>query len=226
MKKMNVLAISAAIASVIVSGTATAELSGNFGASNNYLWRGVTQTDDQAAISGGIDYSNESGVYAGAWASNVDFSETDPVTSVVSGNGSYELDLYAGYAGETESLAYDFGVIIYMYPLDEDLDFTEVYGGVDVAGVEFDLAITVDSDAGGEDQNIYASLGYGFDVGNDLTLGLLVGKYDFEADAADDYVHYGVSLSKGDFSFSLEANDIDEDDDMRAVVAWGQGFEL
>jgi len=222
MKKLNVLATSAAVAGALLSGTAAADFTGNIGLSNNYMWRGVTQTDDQAAISGGLDYSNESGIYVGTWISNTDFGDT-------AADGSYEMDLYFGYGGEAGSVAYDIGYIYYAYPLDTDLDFSEIYAGVDVASFEFDLALTVDSDAGGDDSNIYGSIAYTFDLGNDLTLGLLYGTYMFDADTSAnplDYSHYSVALGKGDFSFGLQANDITGDDDMRAVVSWGKEFEL
>ena len=62
-----------------------AEVYANVAASSNYFWRGITQTQDGAAVSGGIDYSNDSGFYAGTWVSNVDFGSKT----------SYELDLYA-----------------------------------------------------------------------------------------------------------------------------------
>ncbi|RDH82791.1 MAG: hypothetical protein DIZ80_10980 [endosymbiont of Galathealinum brachiosum] len=221
MKKLNLLALSAAVAGALVSGTAAADLTGNIGLSNNYLWRGVTQTGDSAAISGGIDYSNESGVYAGVWVANIDDFDSDPVTG-----SAYEMDLYAGYAGEAGSIGYDVGFITYQYPLSTDVNFTEVYVGVDVVGLELDVAFTVDTDAGGDDADIYASVGYSFDLGNDLSLGLLYGNYAFDAAGSEDYSHYSASLGKGDFSFALEANDTDADDDMRVVVAWGQEFEL
>ena len=53
-------------------------LSANVGATSNYLWRGVSQTANAAAISGGIDYEADSGFYAGTWASNIDFGDEFP----------------------------------------------------------------------------------------------------------------------------------------------------
>ncbi len=220
MKKLNALTISAAVAGAIMSGSAAAELTGNIGLSNNYLWRGVTQTDDMAAISGGIDYSNESGIYVGGWVSNTDFTD-----STVD-NGTYELDVYFGYAGEAGSVAYDVGYIAYIYPLDDGADFSEVYGGIEVAGFGLNVAYTVDTDWGGDDADLYYSGSYSFGLTDELSLDLLVGKYDYDDAAADDYTHYSAYLSKGDFSFGFEANDIDGDDDTRVVVAWGQEFSL
>ena len=72
MKKSIVIAT--AVAAVLTSGVASAELSANAAIASNYIWRGVTQTDDQAAGQGGIDWGYDSGLYAGTWVSNVDFT--------------------------------------------------------------------------------------------------------------------------------------------------------
>lgn len=120
-------------ASMISTNQALAEdpwsFSANIGVVSNYMWRGVTQTGDQAAVQGGLDVAHESGFYAGTWASNIDWDEggaeevtgtvaVDPttasgfaedadgnllVTGMTSGADSaspnYELDLYLGFGG-------------------------------------------------------------------------------------------------------------------------------
>ncbi|MGA0975457.1 MAG: TorF family putative porin, partial [Sedimenticolaceae bacterium] len=67
---------------LMISGAANAAVEANIGATSNYVWRGVTQTSDDATLQGGVDYSNEEGFSLGAWASDV-----KPV------NG-YEFDIY------------------------------------------------------------------------------------------------------------------------------------
>jgi uncharacterized protein (TIGR02001 family) len=97
-----------------------AGVSSNFSFSSNYFWRGMSQTMDAPAYSGGFDYSSEGGFYAGTWGSNVAF-----------GGAGLELDLYAGYAGETESgFGYDIGYIQYAYPETDGLNFSEMYGSL------------------------------------------------------------------------------------------------
>ncbi|NBC48610.1 MAG: hypothetical protein GVY22_11580 [Gammaproteobacteria bacterium] len=132
---IGIAAVSGAVlsASLFASAPAAAQqpwaLSANIGAVSNYIWRGVTQTGDQAAIQGGIDVAHESGFYAGTWASNIDWDEgsaenvtgtvaVDPTTAsgfaedadgnlIVTGQTSgadstspnYELDFYAGFSG-------------------------------------------------------------------------------------------------------------------------------
>jgi hypothetical protein len=65
--------------SLVSMNTALAQdpwsFSANIGAVSNYIWRGVTQTGDQAAIQGGLDVAHESGFYAGTWASNIDWDD-------------------------------------------------------------------------------------------------------------------------------------------------------
>lgn len=73
----------------MTSSLVSADVSTNIAVVSNYLFRGVTQTDGSPAVQGGIDFEHASGFYAGTWASNVDFGDEI----------SYELDLYAGFAG-------------------------------------------------------------------------------------------------------------------------------
>ncbi len=104
----NSILLATAVAAILTSGVAAAELSGNAAIASNYIWRGVSQTTDQAAGQGGLDWGHDSGIYAGTWVSNVDFSGL--------GDG-YEMDVYAGYSGEVDGFGYDVGVISYQYPV-------------------------------------------------------------------------------------------------------------
>lgn len=55
---MNPLLVSLIGTLVILPTSSYAQWSANIGASSNYLWRGVSQTQDAAAIQGGIDYQH------------------------------------------------------------------------------------------------------------------------------------------------------------------------
>ena len=48
---------------------AQAETSASMAFSNMYLWRGTNLSPSGSVISGSLDYSNDSGVYAGVWIS-------------------------------------------------------------------------------------------------------------------------------------------------------------
>ncbi len=216
-------AVSVLAMASLASAPAMAELSANVGVNSNYIWRGVTQTDDEAAISGGLDFAHDSGIYLGTW------------TSSLGGDGQYELDLYGGYAGEVGAVSYDLGVISYLYPVgDDELDFTEIYGNLGFGPITAGIAYTVDKEAGGDENDLYYSLGANFEVKEGLSLGALVGYYDFEDDSVDDYSHYQVSLTKsagdfGDFTFAVDKNDIDDGsdiDDTRVSIGWSKSFDL
>ena len=125
---------------LMAASTATvAEISGNVGLVSDYIFRGVSQTDNQIAIQGGFDYAHDSGLYIGTWASNVDSSFFD--------NGrdpQIELDLYAGYSGEFQSFGYDVGFIRYEYPSADSVDTNEWYAkGSYSTGDYGDLSVAV-----------------------------------------------------------------------------------
>ena len=102
------LALVAAAATVAMSGAAMAEdlkLSYNGGVVSDYVFRGVSQTQEDPAIQGGIDLTYGIG-YAGVWASNVDFGTDDP---------SAEIDVYAGLRPTMGDTSFDLGVLYYSY---------------------------------------------------------------------------------------------------------------
>ncbi len=89
---------------------------------SDYRFRGVSQTDKQIAVQGGIAVAHKSGFYAGTWGSNLAGWGTF-------GGANLELDIYGGYATEIGSgLKIDAGLTWYMYPGGADLtDFAEPY---------------------------------------------------------------------------------------------------
>jgi len=208
------LSTAVAFAGLLASSQAMAALEGNIGVANNYIWRGMTQTQDQASISGGLDYSGESGFYLGTWASNVDFGVDESATG-------YELDLYGGLSNEVDGFGYDLGYIYIAYPSMDDSDFSEVYLNGTFGGLSLGFALQVDADFTDEDYT-YLSAGYDVEINEEWGMGFYGGKYDQKADG--DVTHYGVSVSKGDFGFAVDKNDKDDDDDPRVTVSWSQTF--
>lgn len=199
---------------------AASELTGNIGVTSNYIWRGVTQTNDEAAIQGGIDYTAASNLYAGIW------------TSSLGGNNSYELDLYAGYRAKLENFLFDVGVILYQYPIKgSGNDFTEIYGKLDFDMFSAQAAFTINKDNTAQDNDLYLSVGADIEVRQQLYLSLLFGMYEFDAPGAEDYNHFHIGLKKNDFEFALDKNDKDQPvasdpDEMRISVSWKKNFEL
>jgi len=217
MKKLLSLAITSALLSSAMVSTASAEVSGNLGATSNYLWRGMTQASNSSAFSGGIDYASDIGLYVGTWGSNA--------------WGGGEYDLYAGYGFEAGDFSFDVGYVSYMYSDVEDGNFAEAYLGLGYSffSVKASTLTNADWEADAGDDT-YIEAAADFEVAEALSLGLHVGTYMHEAEGTDDSIDYNVSLTKtfelGDANFMISNTDIDGEDDPRFVVSWSTEFTL
>lgn len=230
----------AALLGTLGAGIAQAEVSGNFGATSNYLWRGVTQSGGKAAVSGGLDYASDVGFYAGAWVSTVDFDTTTEIDGEVVpavDDTTYEADLYFGFGGEIGDFGYDLNYAYYGYPDGEDIDFGELKGTLSYSVLSAGVAYGTNAqdNAKAFDGSLYYFADLAFELKKDLTLGFHVGMFDgdtpeFETVFGDDsYVDYNVNLTKtttiGDVSFMVSDTDIDEDDP-RVAISWKTTFDL
>ncbi|GLX87418.1 hypothetical protein tloyanaT_36710 [Thalassotalea loyana] len=226
-KSLLSVALTTVIASsalVSTQASAVEGLSANVGLTSNYLWRGVSQTDDGAAISGGIDYASDSGFYVGTWASNVDFGD----------DASYELDFYAGFGGEFgDGIGYDVGYIYYAYPdsaevdSSNEYDFGEIYGSLSYGAFSVTANYGLHAQDAGEvfEDALYISADAAFEVAEGLELGLHIGNYSFDLDGAEDYTDYGISLSKAGFTLAVSDTDLDNDD-MKVVISYSIDIDL
>lgn len=87
----------------------------NVGLFGQYVFRGITYTNERPALQGGFDYAHASGFYAGVWGTNVD-------KDGLYGN-TLEIDLYGGFAntiGDT-GIGYNVGVLQFYYPDNEKI---------------------------------------------------------------------------------------------------------
>ena len=96
-------------------------VSGTVALTNDYRFRGVSQSDKGFAIQGGITVAHTSGFYAGFWASNLAGWGTF-------GGPNLELDLIGGYKLPVGTGTLDAGLTWYMYPGGANkTDFAEPY---------------------------------------------------------------------------------------------------
>ncbi|MFO6448251.1 TorF family putative porin [Erythrobacter sp. NE805] len=96
-------------------------ISGSATITSDYRFRGVSQTDRGMAVQGGVTATHESGVYAGAWGSNLAGWGTF-------GGANMELDLFAGVKVPVGAGQLDTGLVWYLYPRGADnTDFGELY---------------------------------------------------------------------------------------------------
>jgi uncharacterized protein (TIGR02001 family) len=130
----------------------------NVGLYSQYIFRGLTQTNSQPALQGGIDLTHSSGFYLGAWASNISWLRDKIGTSsdaVYTSGGSLELDLYGGYRTDIKGVGIDVGALQYWYPGkvrkpgQSDANTTEVYGAISYGRLQGKISTVVSKDAWG-----------------------------------------------------------------------------
>lgn len=106
---------------------AQAQLSSTFTLTTNYLFNGITLTQDKPAFQSSLDWSSESGWYAWLWGSNVNFDT----------RGDIELDGAIGrYIELGSNWAMDLGVAQYTYHgsgVGSDFNYPEAYAKLSYA---------------------------------------------------------------------------------------------
>lgn len=224
--------------SAVAAPSWAGEWSANAAMTNNYIWRGLTQTENEAAVQGGIDYAADNGFYVGTWASNVNYGAGDAY--------SYEHDIYAGFAFNTGDISWDVGYLYYNYDKEANFDFGEVYGSVGYGGFSATLSLLANTEADeapGQDfgfgEAYYLSLDYGFVIGNGVEVGLHLGQHDgdfAEAFNGNDgsYLDYSVSFAKEGFAFTITDTDVEggaaevpyDNDQIKFVVSYSVGIGL
>lgn len=135
------------------------EVSGNVTLASDYRFRGVSFSDGDIALQGGIDLAHSSGFYIGTWASSI---------SGGSPYGELELDFYAGWSGDVaDGVTVDVGLLYYIYPTENELatllnvetDYFEPYASISTTlgpvGAELGVAYAWEQDSLGGGDNFY-----------------------------------------------------------------------
>lgn len=176
------------------------EISANLAITSNYIWRGMTQTNNSPAVQGGIDLGYK-GFYLGTWGSNVEFGDT---------TNNLEADFYAGYAGEIAGFGYDLGYIYYAYPNESNaFNFDEAYVGVSYDWTSFGVSGKYSFGLNNEnDTPDYWEVGASAKLPWEVTLAAGYGDYDKVG------TNYIVSLAKtfGKFEIKVAYTDFSSDD--------------
>jgi uncharacterized protein (TIGR02001 family) len=193
MKNSMIRTAAAALATglICLAAPASAEelkLSANVGLVSDYVFRGFSQTSENAAIQGGVDATYGS-FYAGAWASTVDFGD----------DTGAEVDVYGGYRTEAAGYALDFGVIGYLYPKEPDgadYNYVEFKAAASraIGPATFGAAVYYSPDFFGVDEAAtYVELNGAFSPIEKVTISGAVGQQFL--DVSDDYATWNVGVT-------------------------------
>lgn len=194
-KKVLAATIGAALLSTAtIIPTATAEVAASVTVANKYLWRGLDLGAGDAAVSGDITVSGQSGLYAGIWGSSGDAAL-----------GS-EYDLYTGWGGKVGAIDLDVSLWSYNYP-GSDIDpgeLTDLVVSVGANGFNGTLYEQVQ----GDDAEDYRYVTLGYEFGKYSTM---LGIHDLEnTDGNPTHLQLGYNYNDN-ISFGVSAFVADED---------------
>ena len=176
-----------------------AGISGYAALTTDYVFRGVSQSDEHGAVQLGADIAFESGWYLGVWASSVDIGGGTPR------HRNIEANYYVGYAWDiSRKWTVGGNAVVYSYPGSAG---TVDYDYIDYDYVEYSLTANFDDrlwieyghspdlyHTGEPTQNI--SLYTEWPVGDGFTLGAGAGYYDVSNLVGEGYTYWQLGVTR------------------------------
>ena len=195
----------------------------SLGVFSDYRTRGISQTLGDPAAQASATLVHSSGLYMGAWTSNVDFGGEFKTRQ--------ELEYYAGYYWQaTEAISLDLGYIKYDYPKEGQFNLSEVYAVLDLYGVKLGANYSNDTpNVFGEDQDtLYTYLSYQFALPAELGLNVRVGRSDVKdpaywttnGDSREAYYEWEARLSRDFVGVTWGLSYIDTDLSNSECAGW------
>lgn len=182
----------------------------NAGLYSDYRTRGISQTQNDPALQGSATLLHGSGLYAGIWASNVDFGYDTRTRQ--------ELDYYAGYYWQlNDDIALDLSYIDYVYPRQSEFNYGEYHAELNAYGAF--LGGNYADDLGGDQSYLYSYLGYRAELPWELGLELRYGQVDYKdplfysasGDDRDGYHEWEAKLGRELFELDWSLSYVDTD---------------
>ncbi len=205
------LTLLAAAATLAMGGAAAAQespISFNFGVASDYVFRGVSQTDENFQVFGGADIALTDMAYAGVWASNVDFNDSTDA----------EIDFYVGVTPQAGPVALDFSAIYYAYanaPSNSNYSYWEfaASGTVPAGPAEIGAAFYYSPDFfGGIGDAYYYEINAAAPINDMFSVSGALGHQAF--DAGGDYTTWNIGVGVAfneTFGLDLRYHDTNED---------------
>lgn len=205
----------------LASQAQAAQVSGNAALTSDYVWRGSTQTQGDAAVQAGFKVAGASGFYGSIWGSNVEFA---PET-----HASSELDFTVGWGRSLgDDWALDVNVLRYQYPSTTvDLNWTELNGTVTWKGSYWLSAGYSPEVFGSEETGVYTLAGARFPVNDQFRFEAGASYYfldDLDGDGSDDSYAHGLVSAVWGFKAPFEARLTAHATDSSAEDLFGDDF--
>ncbi len=123
-----VVPVAAQTADAAAAEASPYSLTTNVGLFSEYVFRGISYTQEKPAVQGGADFAHTSGLYLGIWGTNI--------SSKAIQNAVGEIDVYGGYATSVGDFGLDVGLLQFIFPggryegSREDYNTLEAYAAV------------------------------------------------------------------------------------------------
>lgn len=104
---------------------AQAQLTGNVGLTNDFRFRGISQTQGDTALQGGMDYADTNGLYVGNWNSTVS-------SQAYTNSNGLMSNVYGGYKQRLGVFTVDAGLSSYFFSGAKPYNTDELYIGAAV----------------------------------------------------------------------------------------------
>lgn len=188
-----------------VGGSAHAhELHGYLSFVTDYVFRGVSQSNEEPTLQAGLDYTHPTGLFAGAFVARTKF----PATPFGSNQGEVEIDAYLGYKREAgPDWSWDVAVVRYEFADSTGFDYSynELTANLHFRDIlRFGATVSNDAEAGGEN-GWTAEIELRQPLGDRFQMSGSLGHYQLERAGWDDYQYWdlGVSAEVGAFTFDV-----------------------
>ena len=187
---------------------------------SDYVFRGISQTQEDPTFQASVDYAHISGFYAGIWGSGVDFTPEDTLPEDED-DADVEIDYYVGFGSDfNDTFGYDVSFVYYTYPGTADgvdYDYPELIGKLTGWGwLTFTLGYSWDEFNSGE-TGIYYNLGGEWALPAEFTANAGIGYFDLDDVLGDSYVDWTVGVSRSIGFVDLSFGYFDTNNDGEAL---------
>jgi uncharacterized protein (TIGR02001 family) len=199
------------------AGASAGELHGFLTAGTDYVFRGVSQSNEDPTLQGGLDYAQAGGFFAGLFAAGIDYPDIPSVPDP----GNFELDAYVGFSRPARGdFTWDVELIHYQFL--ESTAQTDAYQELgfnlhyrDVA--RFGATASDDARRGGS-SGWTVELELRRPIGRDFQLSGTLGRYAFARSDWRDYLYWDAGVSSVVGPVTLDLRYFDTSDEAKTLA--------
>jgi uncharacterized protein (TIGR02001 family) len=213
---------------IFLSFGSKAQWSSTITVANDYLFNGVSQTDEKSALQAGLTWSSDTGFYLGSWSSNVGLA----------GSADIEVDAYIGYFHKfANTLAVDVAISRYSYygkNNSEGLNYSELALKWNFVNTDLNFWYAWDYFGTGArhyimmlNHTVAVNDDFSVLLGVDKSTSLDINNWQWQPNDKD-YIHGQITAlftyQGFDLSLGIQATDLDSYDDTKLLLTLSKSF--